>query len=528
MSEVLQKIKLPPQRIDNGFVKSIVRPDGLGSVNTSPTTGVTTYKFPAPEIPNTNTPKLVTFRNKLTGTDVTVDRNAPITDQIEQGFGPGGTAQAFLVVAENAAKGASTPHSAKGMALILTTRVAISALKYHHGTSQYGWGTSIAAGVLSQVKLSTPGYFSSVKFKNAKIQSIWHKISHASHHFHEKVDKLTFQPLRTTKTIFGKEIQFSYLGADFGGTRVEAKYLNAKALVWAAKGKGHSSGTHGNSESETHPQNKIENEGHKNIVKVVTKANTLGYTEQELANSKGKTDAELSKQKGYAQRQAVVIAEYKRKWVIAKAIVRGDTMVEIAPKVYLDLEKYQPTKDVEAAVKIIRQENSPSGPYQGTAPPIGPAGVAMKVAAVAYNVYETAVQLAGLASFWYNINYAKTDAEKTALANQQNISNLQQMGGKVIKNPDGSTTVVIDPKNMNPVKKDNLGNTNLQLKFQLERQTKEFKESADRNKLLNFSQQQQKRGTSVFTQINNSLGVNTQRGPQTGAFGQNMGWSPNK
>jgi hypothetical protein len=534
MSEVLQKIQLPPVPVRGGAISS---PVGVGKVNISPTTGVTTYTFPAPEVPNTNTPKLVTFRNKLTGKDVTVDRNAPINDQIEQGFGPGGTAQAFLVVAENAAKGTSTGNP-KGMALILATRIAISTLKYNKGVTQYNLPTALAAGTLSQVKLSLPGYFSKFKFSNAKVQSFWHKISHASHHFHEKVDKLTYKPLLYQSK--GKDLQFSYLGADFGATRIEAKYLNAKTLVWAAKGKGHSSGTHGNSESETHPQNKIENEGHRNdvnknthtnIIKIVTTAQT--EVPDEILQYGIAYDLGIKKKKPLTPNQKKLLeVRYKRQWVIAEAINRGDTAVEIAPKVYLDLQRYTPSKEVEQAVKILQtpkgSANSKVKASGGTPPAIGPAGTAMKIAAAAYTVYETGVQLAGLASFWYNIKYGKTDAEKTALANQQNISNLQQMGGKVIKNPDGSTTVVVDPKNMNAVKKDNLGTTNLQLKFQLEKQTKEFKAAAERNKLLNFSQAEKQRGTSVFTQINTGLGINTQRGPQTGTFGQNMGWSTSK
>jgi hypothetical protein len=517
-------------------------------------TGIATYTFPAQEVPNTKKPKLVTFYNRLTKEMVTVDQNASANTKLEQAYGVGAAAQGGLSVAENIVKGI-TVKNPKGMGLVILARIAVGTLKYNQGTSQYSVPKALITATLTNIKFTTLGYFGGLKVP-PKIQKKFDEVVHLSHELHHYFGGRTYSPTKTKFKLPGKgkiEGEFNYLDLQFGLNRIEAKYLNAKTGVSVISsgidgvktmfGPGQPNGTFGNSASETHPQNSIGSETHKNakeasaptnIVKVVNTA------EIEVPIELGKR--KIRGGKLTSNEKLLIDVRNKRKWIIANAITEGKELVEIAPKVYLNLSKYDAPSEVTQAVHIVLQrkiksmvakgllkDEKPKAMYGSPSAALGLGGKATLIAAAAEQIYEVGKQFYAIGEVWYKSNFGLSDDERKQQALAQQRIDLIAAGGKEVKNPDGSVTITFDIKKQKQAV-DNVINKgqNLQLKFQLEKQTKEFKAAAERNKLINFAKQQQQREISTFSQINNGLGVNTQRGPQTGTFGQNMGWTTNK
>jgi hypothetical protein len=507
-------------------------------------TGIQTYTFPVQEVPNTKKAKNVTFLNRLTQEIVTVDQNASANTKLEQAYGTGASAQGGLYVAESIAKGV-TVKNPKGMAVVLTTRIAIGTLKYHHGTSQYGWIKSFLSATGTNFKLSTFGYFKGLKVPK-KFQEKFDKLAKLSYEFHHKLDDRTVSPIKKIGNFTlpgGITGNVNPLDFQFGANRIEAKYFNLKmgvsvvgSGVSAVKtffGPGQPNGTHGNSESETHPQNSIGNETHKNakeasvptnIVKVVNTAQTDIPDELELKKLEGGKNMTPNQKK-------LVDIRYKRKWVIAQAIADNKEFVEIAPKVYLNLKNYDAPKEVVDAVKWVKFEKNPNQkakPMTGSpGAALGLGGTATKIALVAEQIYEVGKQFYAIGEVWYKSNYGQTDEEAKQEALAQQRLQLIAAGGKEVKNPDGSVTITFDiTKQKQAV--DNAINKgqNIQMIIENKKIQQKFASDEKSRQLLNVqSFHNAVSKAKTLTQINTGLGVNTQRGPQKGTFGQSLGWS---
>jgi hypothetical protein len=510
-------------------------------------TGIQTYTFPVQEVPNTKKAKNVTFLNRLTQEIVTVDQNASANTKLEQAYGTGASAQGGLYVLEPVAKG-TTVKNPKGMAVVLATRIAIGTLKYHHGTSQYDWVKSFLSATGSNLKLSTLGYFKGLKVPK-KIQKEFDKLTKLSYEFHHKLEDRTVSPVKKfgNFTLPGGTLgNINPLDLQFGANRIEAKYFNLKTGVSVVGsgvskvktffGPGQPNGAHGNSESETHPQNSIGNETHKNvkeasaptnIVKVVNTAQTDIPDEIESKMLTGGKKLTPNQKKLFEIR-------YKRKWIIAQAISDNKEFVEIAPKVLLNLKNYDAPKEVVDAVKWVQYEKNPNQkakPMTGSpGAALGLGGTVTKIALAAEQIYEVGKQFYAIGEVWYKSNYGQTDEEAKQQALAQQRLQLIAAGGKEVKNPDGSVTITFDiTKQKQAV--DNVINKGKNIQMIIENKKIQQKYAADEKsrQLLNvksFYNAVSKART--INQINTGLGINTQRGPQNGTFGQPLGWTTNK
>lgn len=503
-------------------------------------TGIQTYTFPAQEVPNTNKVKNATFLNRVTGQIVTVDQNASATTKIEQAYGIGGNAQAGLYVLESAAKGLTINSSPKGMAVVIASRIAISTLKYHYGTSQYGWLGAFGSAVGTNIKLTTLGYFKGLKVPK-RFQEKFDKLAEQSYHFHHNLEDRTYSPFKQKGKLGKLDAEFNYLDFQLGANRIEAKYFNLKTGIGAVVsgvsgiktlfGIGQPNGTHANSPSETHPQNSIGSETYKNtkeannptnIVKVVTTAQTEvpdDITEKVIGNKKVTPNQKL-----------LFNVRYKRKWAIAEAIANNQEFVEIAPKVYLDLKKYDAPKEIVDAVKWVQFEKNPNQkakPMTGSpGAALGIGGTATKIALVAEQIYEVGKQFYAIGEVWYKSNFGQTDDEAKSQALAQQRLQLIAGGGKEVKNPDGSVTITFDITKQKQAT-DNVLNKgqNVQMVIANKNFAAKKAKEAQTNALFNVqSLNTALSKAKTLTQINTGLGVNTQRGPQTGTFGQNIGW----
>jgi hypothetical protein len=150
-----EKLKIPKTAVLSE-VKPIVTPTFVAG------TAIQTYTFPAQEVPNTKKPKNVTFFNRLTKEIVTVDQNASANTKLEQAYGKGAAAQGSLYILESAAKGV-TVKNPKGMLVVIGSRIVIGTLKYHHGTTQYGWVKSFLTATGTNIKTTTLGYLQGLK-----------------------------------------------------------------------------------------------------------------------------------------------------------------------------------------------------------------------------------------------------------------------------------------------------------------------------------------------------------------------------
>ena len=510
-------------------------------------TGIETYTFPAQEVPNTKKPKLVTFYNRLTKEMVTVDQNASANTKLEQAYGVGAAAQGGLTVAENIVKGI-TVKNPKGMGLVILARIAVGTLKYNQGTSQYSVPKALITATLTNIKTTTLGYFGGLKVP-PKYQKKFDEFVHASHELHVWFGGRTYSPTKTTFKLPGKgkiEGEFNYLDLQFGLNRIEAKYLNAKTglsvisggigAVKTMFGPGQPNGTFGNSASETHPQNSIGSETNKNakeasaptnIVKVVNTAQTDIPDEIESKMLKGGKQLTPNQKKLFEIR-------YKRKWIIAQAISDNKEFVEIAPKVLLNLKNYDAPKDVVDAVKWVQFEKNPNQkakPMTGSpGAALGLGGKATLVAAAAEQIYEVGKQFYAIGEVWYKSNFGQTDESKRNEALAQQRINLIAAGGKEVKNPDGSVTITFDiTKQKQAV--DNVINKGQNVQMVIANknfQAKKLKEEQSRQLLNVQSFNTALSKARTLTQTNTGLGINTQRGPQTGTFGQSLKWTTNK
>jgi hypothetical protein len=510
-------------------------------------TGIETYTFPAQEVPNTKKPKLVTFYNRLTKEMVTVDQNASANTKLEQAYGKGAAAQGGLTVAENVAKGI-TVNNPKGMAAVILARIAIGTAKYNQGTSQYSVPKALITATLTNIKTTTLGYFGGLKVP-PKYQKKFDEFVHASHELHVWSGARTYSPTKTKFKLPGKgkiEGEFNYLDLQFGFNRIEAKYLNAKTGVSVISsgigsvktmfGIGQPNGTFGNSASETHPQNSIGSETNKNakeasaptnIVKVVNTAQTDIPDEIESKMLTGGKQLTPNQKKLFEIR-------YKRKWIIAQAISDNKEFVEIAPKVLLNLKNYDAPKDVVDAVKWVQIEKNPNQkakPMTGSpGAALGLGGKATLLAAAAEQIYEVGKQFYAIGEVWYKSNFGQTDESKRNEALAQQRINLIAAGGKEVKNPDGSVTITFDiTKQKQAV--DNVINKGQNVQMVIANknfQAKKLKEEQSRQLLNVQSFNTALSKARTLTQTNTGLGINTQRGPQTGTFGQSLKWTTNK
>jgi hypothetical protein len=157
-------------------------------------------------------------------------------------------------------------------------------------------------------------------------------------------------------------------------------------------------------------------------------------------------------------------------------------------------------------------------------------GTATLIAAAAEQIYEVGKQFYAIAEVWYKSNYGQTDESKRNEALAQQRINLIAAGGKEVKNPDGSVTITFDiTKQKQAV--DNVINKGQNVQMVIANknfQAKKLKEEQSRQLLNVQSFYNVVSKARNINQINTGLGINTQRGPQTGAPFQNMGWSPNK
>jgi hypothetical protein len=510
-------------------------------------TGIETYTFPAQEVPNTKKPKLVTFYNRLTKEMVTVDQNASANTKLEQAYGVGAAAQGGLTVAENVAKGI-TVKNPKGMAVVILSRIAVGTLKYNQGTSQYSVPKALITATLTNIKTTTLGYFGGLKVP-PKYQKKFDEFVHLSHELHVWSGARTYSPTKTKFKLPGKgkiEGEFNYLDLQFGFNRIEAKYLNAKTGVSVISsgigsvktmfGIGQPNGTFGNSASETHPQNSIGSETNKNakeasaptnIVKVVNTAQTDIPDEIESKMLTGGKQLTPNQKKLFEIR-------YKRKWIIAQAISDNKEFVEIAPKVLLNLKNYDAPKDVVDAVKWVQIEKNPNQkakPMTGSpGAALGLGGKATLLAAAAEQIYEVGKQFYAIGEVWYKSNFGQTDESKRNEALAQQRINLIAAGGKEVKNPDGSVTITFDiTKQKQAV--DNVINKGQNVQMVIANknfQAKKLKEEQSRQLLNVQSFNTALSKARTLTQTNTGLGINTQRGPQTGTFGQSLKWTTNK
>ena len=532
-----EKLKIPKTAVLSE-VKPIVTPTFVAG------TAIQTYTFPAQEVPNTKKPKNVTFFNRLTKEIVTVDQNASANTKLEQAYGKGAAAQGSLYILESAAKGV-TVKNPKGMLVVIGSRIVIGTLKYHHGTTQYGWVKSFLTATGTNIKTTTLGYLQGLKVPK-KFQKKFDEFAEWSHHFHTKLDQRTYSPLKKNlKLPGGIEGEFNYLDFQFGANRIEAKYLNAKtgASVIASGiggvitmfGPGQPNGTHGNSASETHPQNSIGSETHKNAKEASAPTNIVKVVNTAQTDIPDELESKLLKGGKLTPNQKKLFEiRYKRKWIIAQAISDNKEFVEIAPKVLLNLKNYDAPKEVVDAVKWVQFEKNPNQkakPMTGSpSAALGLGGTATLIAAAAEQIYEVGKQFYAIAEVWYKSNYGQTDESKRNEALAQQRINLIAAGGKEVKNPDGSVTITFDITKQEQAV-DNVINKGQNVQMVIANknfQAKKLKEEQSRQLLNVQSFYNVVSKARNINQINTGLGINTQRGPQTGAPFQNMGWSPNK
>ena len=271
-----------------------------------------------------------------------------------------------------------------------------------------------------------------------------------------------------------------------------------------------------------HPQEKINSEQVRNSLKVVSSIQT--NTDEKINNN----PTELRKS---------IALNARRRLVIANAIVANQESVELPEDgVILDLRKYRITNDVRNTISKIDWNKGTSNQqfgYDGRRMGNAPSAQADMFKVIADVVVAQAKEVFNVAQFYIEKNYSLTDNQVLGARRAKEDAGITMNGGEITENPDGSRTVTFDYKKMNKIKADNTLVTqrvNQKVVVDLNKRAadKKLKDEQSRQLLNVKSFYSAISAARNIKETNTGLGINTQRGPTTGVFGQNMGWTTNK
>jgi hypothetical protein len=368
-------------------------------------------------------------------------------------YGPHGIRNGMVILAEGIAKG-TTVKDPYAMALVWLARVGLSTTKKmvveDHGET-YGFWKALLYGVAANTKLTTPGYFTGA-FKGSKR---FQAIAHASHELHHALDFLTFKKIGrkgTNSTLGSWSVQ--PLNFQIGANQIEQKFLSGQTVFYALKGKGHSNGGHGNSESEKHPQNKIESDTHTKDVKNSHNAKSAeshaNAIPAPVLDKEGAKELLLELGQDKETQQVLWIA-----WNLNEK-ARNPGSLNLLPldglgSEMVDLTKVQITEDIAFAQELLNK--SGLNYYQATKTQLKdlPNNIINGVAGV---IADTGV-IDFIRFAWNSLGFGDTDAEAAAKKRAAYLISLQADGAKITYNPDGSVTIKVNPKDALKAKSDN-------------------------------------------------------------------------